>query len=252
MKRKPCLPPREPYIPVAVGRLTVGLFASWFVDEVKLREGLGRAHQDGPPAVERFKKMLTRVAGRIWDASGQWRVPAVNLTFIFLNRYYSLFMKENPLNKMPYYWDEFIVDISHDAELFELLGYEEDRRRVVCDVIREVREAHGSAALQLFLKKECSGYRVQYPKHDRERSRMFETFLVMLAQMEREGDLGYFKSAHGIEIIKAHAKYLQKFGDPIKMQLGHFIGDSAIWRLRTYLEWKNKGTARAGRFGLEF
>lgn len=247
MVREPVSPDRMPVAAPLQGRMNISLFTSFFIGEVALREHHGRAVISGPlPLIEkRYEKMLTTAALRIKDCADQWDVSPVNLSFIFLNRYYGFALKSVRLTNIAFFWEDFLVEISHDAVLIGLLNYDDVRRKLVCDTIREMVEASRSQALKSFVVDYCGGYKVGFPQHFNERSRMFETVLVMLSQLESEG-LVWFLNQHAIEILKAHLFSLKRFGNPIKLHLGHFIGEVAMRRLRDYHGWWQRRRA-AGR-----
>jgi len=171
----------------------------------------------------------------------------VNLIFIFLNRYYAFFIKENPLNKMTYYWDEFLIDIRNHEYLY-LFNYDDKRRELVCSVIQEFKEAKNSEIFKKFVTDFVGGFKVCLPQHDKIRSKMFEYFLITLQQLE-DNNLQYFIHNHAVEILKAHAWGLRKFGDPVHIQLGHLIGDNAMHRLRNYYDSFVKGKQGRPVFG---
>jgi hypothetical protein len=229
--------------PAMSGRVGVSLFRDLFVDEVAVREGFGKAGFVGPKSVERLKKMLGRMAEKIAEDSLRWKANPVNVMFVFLNRYYSFFLKTNPLSQMPWYWDEFAVELAHDDELLGLVNYDTARRRLVTGMIREMQEAKGSSALKAFLAGCCGGLRVEWPQHFQERSKLFEAVLRAAAQMEAEPGLDWFLSAHAMETLKAHLLALKKFGNPIKLHLGNFHGAAAMANLAGYLEWRRRGAS---------
>ena len=220
---------------------TFRMFVSFFAEEVSLRDRVGRHLSIKKSIVKRYPKMLDRMAKLIWDASKEWMINPVNFTFLFLNRYYPLFVagRRNPVNGMPSCWDEFLIEVSHEEELLTLMNYDDGVRSTVCAIIDELRETKDSNVLKRFLDDYVKGYAIRLPRHRYSRSKLFETVLVMIHQVKERG-LSYFVDKHASEIIKAHAYYLKKFGDPISLELGHLIGENALGRLQRYYEWVQK------------
>lgn len=254
---------REPNFPIErhaklsslAGNINQKMFIDFFIQEVSLREKRGRTQLVGPTVESKYAKMLTNMAVRIWQASLDLSVNGVNLIFIFLNRYYAFFIKENPLNKMTYYWDEFLIDLRHAPELISLLNYDDTKREMICNIIQEFKEASHAEVFRKFLSEHADGFKVRLPQHDKERSKLFETFLMLLHQLE-ENKLEYFIHNHAVEILKAHVWGLKKFGDPVHLQLGHLTGDTAMYRLRnyydTFVKSKQGKKAFGGLHGEEF
>lgn len=230
---------REPYLAYYGGLDKKKIFKDFFIQEVALREKRGRIKAVGASVEEKFEKMLSKMAEKVWNASIELNINACNLCFIFLNRYYAFFVKTNPLPKMPFFWEEFLINIRSEVELLSLMNYDDARRELVCQVIREMKEGKQSEGFKRFVTEYINGYRICYPKHDKERSQWFEYVLLMLKQIEDKG-MNYYFEQHGIEIVKAHILDLKKFGDPVQLHLGNFIGDAAMWRLKSYLDWQRQ------------
>jgi len=233
------------------GNINIKLFIDFFIQEISLRDRLGKSQVGGPTIEQRYGKMLAKLATNLWEAADRLKVNPVNFTFIFLNRYYAMFTKDNPVTKMRFFFDEFLIGLSHDELLISLLNYDEAKRELVCTVIQEIREARNTVAFTKFISQHVKGYKVLFPRHDRERSKMFETVLIMLKQIEDCGQT-YFLQSHAMELVKAHCWGLVQHGDPIQLHLGNFIGDTAMYRLKTYHEWSRKiGRSTATISGLQ-
>jgi len=213
------------------------LFVQFFIDEINLRDTQGRAFNPGKGAAQRYEAMLKRQAFQIWEKAQELGVNPVNLAFVFLNRSYPMFIGQStPIPRMPFYWDEFLINLSHQGHVLALLNYTEEKKKLVLHIIEEMNEARTSRALENFVTRFVCGYKVVYPEHRYDRSELFETVLVMVKQIEDQ-KLDYFLENHAIEIVKAHLWYLKKFGDPVNLYLGSLVGDFAMQRLRNYYDW---------------
>lgn len=214
---------------------TENVFVDFFTQECAFRYNVQR-----DPYLERqikYMKLLERQAKVIWEFSKRYKKSAVNVAFIFLNRYFALFSgPANPLPKMSYYWSTFVIEIMNDKLLWPLMNYNEDRRRTVTGIIREFIETTHSRKFHNFVGRYCKGYKVVWPSHFSERSKVFEIVLIMLNQIE-DAKLKYFYENHSMEVLKAHVWALQKFGDPVVIHLGHLIGEVAMGRLKQYKNW---------------
>lgn len=231
--------------PAGGSNLAQKMFPSFFIQEVNIRDTEGRAFNPGKGAAQRYEKLLKRMAENIWQESLKLNVNAVNLSFIFLNKYYPMFIGHStPVPKMQFFWDDFLIYLSHDRILLSLLNYDEKRRKLICAIIKEIQETKKSKKFNDFLKDKINNFKVKFPEHIYERSLMFETILVAVKQIEDQ-QLDYFIKHHAIEMVKAHIWALKKYGDPIKLSLGCFKGDIAMYRLKNYQTWEKKGSSIA-------
>jgi len=218
--------------------LTKAFFIKYFAKEVATRYQIYLIKKPSTkPVEERYKRLFNRVGTTLWDTAINANIPAVNLAFIFLNRYYAVGSgKIQSITRMSYCLEEFLIEISHERSLLTLLNYDENQRKLICTFIRELQACKKSRKLKTFMNEYINGYRIVYPQHMQERSRMFETMLVMLDQLQSR-KMTYFFENHALEILKAHLWGLRKFGDPIRLHLGHFKDDNALHRLKTYYSW---------------
>ena len=240
MNRSPCLAvARSPKLPNLLGSISTKLFVDFFIDEIRIRSNTGRAGPAlGMGVAEKYGKMLSRQAVTVWDAAHLMKVSPINLSFIFLNRYYAIFSKRNPVPKMRYFWDEFLIELSNDLVLQQLLNYSDSDRAEICSIIGEIAEAKQSPVLIKFMTDHAKGYSIKFPEHMRERSKLFETVLIMNHQIKHSTlGISHFLKKHAIEIIKAHVWGLYKHGNPVQLHLGNFIGDNAMFRLKNYSDW---------------
>jgi hypothetical protein len=219
-------------------RYTLLLFLKFFRREVGLRCGIRRSVQI-IDAIEKHGSRIDAIGKKIYQFSKECEIKAVNVAFIFLNRYYP-FMAFDAfrayLTGMDYYWNDFVLNITNDP-LLMLLNYDESYRKIVTGVIRELIEASKSRKFKAFVRDHCENCPVYYPEHFSERSMMFETVLVMLQEI-KDYELPYFYKNHALEILKAIALYLKRFKNDndgaIKIKLGNFIGKYAMKSLVNY------------------
>jgi hypothetical protein len=217
---------------------TLALFLKFFRREVSLRCGIRRNSQV-VDAVERHGMRVDAIGKKIFLFSKECDVKAVNVAFIFLNRYYP-FMSFSAfrayLTAMNYYWDEFMLNISNDPLLL-MMNYDESHRKIVTGVARELNEARKSNKFKAFIRDYCERCPIYYPDHFSERSMLFETVLVLLQEIN-DYELFYFYENHAMEILKAITLYLKRFKAEnegnIKINLGNFTGKYAMKALRSY------------------
>lgn len=231
---------RIPKRAISTTRLNVQtMFVRSFIQEVETRDRFTRSFTPDKSIGVKYNKLLTAVATRLWKASVELNIPAMNLMFTFLNRAYPVFTgKKIPVSFMPSAYEDFMINLSQEPDTLIALNYDESRRHLVCNIIKELQEAKKSNAIKKFIETSCKGYKVVWPDHWQERTRLFETILIMLRQLE-DRSLWHYVEGHAMALIKAHLQFFVKWGDPIKLTLGCFIGENAMIRLAQY-----KGSAK--------
>ena len=215
-------------------KLQLELLRQEITQEFKIRHSGGQLFSPKVDAVEKYQGSIKRLAYTIVEQANVLKISPINLSFIFLNRAYPFLAKHKySVKQMHHAWDEFVIDLSHETMLLPLLNYtEEQKKRVLC-CLSELKEVKKNNSLQSFMSQYGKGYTVKYPEHFTDRSRLFETFLVMLHQID-SFQLTYYIQHSLEEILKAHIFFLKKFGDPVTLHHGSFIGDTAMYRLRQY------------------
>lgn len=232
-------------ISLAMGMNYGKMFLSFFEQEFRLRDNLGAPH--GVPseamnarsqrkATDGYLRPVRTCASYLYMYAAERKLPARNLAFIFLDRYYPWYgpSHRSPASHILLHWESFSqIELPREPQLLALLGYDDMRRKVCTSVIREMLETKKAKTFKTFLKERCGGFVVKYPAHFGERTRLFETVLRLLADLEKE-KLTWFVQAHASEMLKAHVLYLKRYGNPVELKLGNLHGDQAMWRLREY------------------
>jgi hypothetical protein len=235
--------------PLKEKNLAYRMFVEAFMTEIRCRETTGQVFETEKGSTDKYRKMFIRVAHGIWEQADKLHVNPNNLAFVFLNRYYPIFIgKGVALPRMPFFWDDFLIHLSHEGHVINLLNYTEEEKNKVFEFIKEIQEAKKSKAFEEFVRVSAQGFIVYLPEHRYERSKLFETLLLMFQQMT-DHRLDYFLTHNAIEILKAHVWNFKKYGNPINIYLGSLIGDIAMGRLKSYYQTFIKGHRVEKSFG---
>ncbi len=232
-------PKSEKLILTAKKSMRGNLFIDSFIQECDVRYNTLKSGTVS--AALKYDRMLKRMGQKIVDFGREFGKDVNNISFIFLNRFYpvSIKGKVNPLTQMTYFWNTFVIEITRDRPLFNLLNFSESKKNLILDIIEELKSCKKDERLKSFLRDHVKGYKIEYPHHFSERSILFETVLLMMDQI-KDKKYSYYIENHAVEIIKAHAWYLKKFGDPVSLKLGNLIGELAMLRLKNYYDWSRR------------
>lgn len=182
------------------------------------------------PNTPRATKAIQKLCASIGLLASQLDIPVSNLIFVYLNRVKPVHATSVSSSLLGVNWEEFVYHLSQDKDLLVCLNYDATKRQVVRSIIAEFIETPKSKAFTSFMTDKCKGYKVTWPEHWHYRSRLFETVLIMLKQLEDHG-LHQYIQMHASKILQTHLQYFTRFGDPIRLSLGCFIGTNAMQRL---------------------